>query len=152
MHMSQASPPNATVPFTQYSVAHCDWHIPFGPHVHAVMSLTRIPMPAVCASWQQVAHCIAVDIAVHIWSFCVAFPLLLPEGLPPPEPLALLEVPPLAILPLVHTSADRARRVRHRRYVLAGAVGAFALALVLTHLFYRPLDLLWDAALHRLSG
>jgi len=65
---------------------------------------------------------------------------------------ALLEVPPLAILPLVHTSADRARRVRHRRYVLAGAAGVFALALVLTHLFYRPLDLLWDAALHRLSG
>jgi succinoglycan biosynthesis transport protein ExoP len=65
---------------------------------------------------------------------------------------ALLEVPPLAILPLVRTWEDRALQVRRRRYVLAGAIGVFALALVLTHLFYRPLDLLWDAALRRLSG
>jgi succinoglycan biosynthesis transport protein ExoP len=64
----------------------------------------------------------------------------------------LLEVPPLAILPLVLTLSDRTRQRRRRRYALAGTLGAFALALILTHLFYRPLDLLWDAALRRLSG
>jgi polysaccharide biosynthesis transport protein len=64
----------------------------------------------------------------------------------------LLEVPPLAIVPLVRNWEDRALQIRRRRYVLAGAIGAFALALVLTHLFYRPLDLLWDSALRRLSG
>jgi succinoglycan biosynthesis transport protein ExoP len=64
----------------------------------------------------------------------------------------LLEVPPLAILPLVETLADRARQRRRRRFAFAGAIGAFALALILTHLFFRPLDLLWDAALRKLSG
>jgi polysaccharide biosynthesis transport protein len=65
---------------------------------------------------------------------------------------ALLEVPPLAIVPLVRNWEDLVLQVRRRRYVLVGAIGAFALALVLTHLFYRPLDLLWDSALRRLSG
>ncbi len=65
---------------------------------------------------------------------------------------ALLEVPPLAILPLVYTLADRARQRRRRRFALLGTIGAFAVTLILTHLFYRPLDLLWDAALRRLSG
>jgi hypothetical protein len=65
---------------------------------------------------------------------------------------ALLQVPPLAILPLVKTRADVARDRKQRRYVLAGTVGACALALVLTHLLYRPLDVLWDIALRRLGG
>jgi uncharacterized protein involved in exopolysaccharide biosynthesis len=65
---------------------------------------------------------------------------------------ALLQVPPLAILPLVKTRADVARDRKQRRYVLAGTVGACALALVLTHLLYRPLDVLWDIALRRIGG
>jgi uncharacterized protein involved in exopolysaccharide biosynthesis len=64
----------------------------------------------------------------------------------------LLEVPPLAILPHVQTLADRARQRRYRRLTLLGTVGAFALALILTHLLYRPLDMLWYAAVHRLGG
>lgn len=102
MHASHASPPNATVPFTQYSVAHCDSHIPLGPQAHALMSITRVPMPAVCASWQQVLHALAVDSAAHLW-FCAAFALPLPEVLPPPEPLELPEVPPpvLPVLPVL---------------------------------------------------
>jgi hypothetical protein len=100
MHASQASPPNATVPFAQYSVAHCDWHIPLGPHAHAVMSIRRVRMPAVCASWQHLLHATAVDIAAHIPSVCPAFPPLLPELLPLPEPLGLPELPPL-VLPLL---------------------------------------------------
>jgi hypothetical protein len=33
---------------------------------------------------------------------------------------------------------------------MAGAAGAVVVALILTHLFYRPLDVLWDVALRRL--
>jgi hypothetical protein len=104
MHMSQGSPPTATVPFVQYSVAHCDSHAPLVPQSHAAISLTRIPMPAVCASWQQALHPLPVDIAAHLWSICPAFPPLLPEVLPPTEPLELPEVPPLVLpapLPLL---------------------------------------------------
>jgi succinoglycan biosynthesis transport protein ExoP len=64
----------------------------------------------------------------------------------------LLEVPPLAILPLVETRLDRRRRRRRRWLAVAATTGACVTALVLTHLFYRPLDLIWDAALRRLSG
>ncbi len=64
----------------------------------------------------------------------------------------LLQVPPLAILPLMESAADRARQRRQRRFALLGAVGVFALALVLTHLFYRPLDVLWAVAMRNISG
>jgi succinoglycan biosynthesis transport protein ExoP len=64
----------------------------------------------------------------------------------------LLEVPPLAILPMVETRADRARQRRQRQFALLGTVGVFALALVLTHLLYRPLDVLWAVAMRKLSG
>jgi succinoglycan biosynthesis transport protein ExoP len=64
----------------------------------------------------------------------------------------LLEVPPLAIVPFVRTLADRARQRRLRRFAILGTAGVLTLALIMTHLLYRPLDLLWDAALRRLSG
>jgi uncharacterized protein involved in exopolysaccharide biosynthesis len=64
----------------------------------------------------------------------------------------LLAVPPLAILPVVLTRADLARTRRQRRLTVLGTVSAFALALVLTHLFYRPLDVLWVVAMRKLGG
>jgi len=63
-----------------------------------------------------------------------------------------LQVPPLAVLPQFLTLEDRQRQRRQRRFALAGVFGAFVVALILTHLFYRPLDVLWDVALRKLSG
>ena len=64
----------------------------------------------------------------------------------------LLNVPPLAVVPWIETRHDRhARRMRHSLGV-AGVVGAIAVALVLTHVLYRPLDVLWQVALRRLTG
>jgi uncharacterized protein involved in exopolysaccharide biosynthesis len=63
---------------------------------------------------------------------------------------ALLQVAPLAIVPHMETLAEIANRRRLRRFTLAGAAGALAVALILTHVFYRPLDVLWDVALRRL--
>jgi succinoglycan biosynthesis transport protein ExoP len=64
----------------------------------------------------------------------------------------LLAVPPLAVLPLVRTRADRARQRWQRHIAWLGTVSVFALALVLTHLFYRPLDVLWAVAMRKISG
>jgi len=55
-------------------------------------------------------------------------------------------------VPMIFTSEDYARMRRRRRLAFAGTVGAIAIALLLTHLFYRPLDVLWDVALRKLAG
>lgn len=64
----------------------------------------------------------------------------------------LLNVAPLAVVPRIWTRSDLARRRWRRVITLAGTVGTCAIVLVLTDLFYRPLDVLWDVALRRLSG
>lgn len=70
----------------------------------------------------------------------------------PRELESLLQVPPLAVVPMLVTLDDIAGKTRRRRFAALGAVGLFALALVLTDLFYRPLDVLWSVALRKLGG
>jgi len=63
----------------------------------------------------------------------------------------LLEAPPLAAVPRIVTRADkRAAKLRRRLALLAAAAGC-VVAVVLTHLFYRPLDVLWFTALRHLG-
>jgi protein tyrosine kinase modulator len=64
----------------------------------------------------------------------------------------LLPVAPLALLPWIETPAQVAARARLRRLSYAGAATSFVLAVVLVHFFYRPLDVLWQVALRRLTG
>jgi polysaccharide biosynthesis transport protein len=63
----------------------------------------------------------------------------------------LLSTPPLAIIPVMRTAADRARAWRWRRNALVGSVASVFVALALIHVFYRPLDVLWYQALRRLG-
>jgi uncharacterized protein involved in exopolysaccharide biosynthesis len=65
---------------------------------------------------------------------------------------ALLSIAPLAVLPWIETNAERASRARARRFSYAGAVGSVVLAAGLIHFLYRPLDVLWQVALRRLTG
>jgi polysaccharide biosynthesis transport protein len=65
---------------------------------------------------------------------------------------ALLQVPPLAVLPQIVTGAEIRARRRRQGFTLFGAIGAMIVALVLTDLFYRPLDVLWAVALRKLGG
>jgi len=59
----------------------------------------------------------------------------------------LLDTAPLATIPLMLTAADRARTHRWRRNALIGSVASAIVGLVLIHVFYRPLDVLWMVAL-----
>lgn len=61
----------------------------------------------------------------------------------------LLASPPLATIPHMLTTLDRVRTRRWRRNTLVGGVASLVVALVLVHLFYRPLDVLWVVALRR---
>ncbi len=63
--------------------------------------------------------------------------------------LATLDVAPLAIIPRVRTVGERVRQRRQRRFGSFGAVTAIVVAAVTLHAFYRPLDVLWFAALRR---
>jgi len=65
---------------------------------------------------------------------------------------ALLSVAPLAVLPYMENSDERVARARTRRYSIAGATAAMVIAITLIHFLYRPLDVLWQVALRRLSG
>ena len=63
----------------------------------------------------------------------------------------LLAMPPLAMIPVMLTREDRVARRRRRYSALYGALGAMLVGVVLIHLLYRPLDVLWVAALRRLG-
>jgi polysaccharide biosynthesis transport protein len=64
----------------------------------------------------------------------------------------LLTVPPLAIVPWIETSADRAKHRSFRRLTLAGVATSLVAAVVMVHFLYRPLDVLWQMTLRRLGG
>ena len=64
----------------------------------------------------------------------------------------LLSVPPLAILPWIETDAEKQQQAQHRRRLLIGSAVGLIVMLTLVHFLYRPLDLLWQLAVRRLTG
>jgi succinoglycan biosynthesis transport protein ExoP len=61
--------------------------------------------------------------------------------------VALLEAPPLGVVPRIVTQADLRTARRHRRMALWAIVAGCLVAIILTHLLFRPLDVLWFTAL-----
>ncbi len=67
------------------------------------------------------------------------------------ELLQLVGVAPLALIPRIETQGDR-RLARWRlKLALGSAVGTACVALVLVHLFYRPLDVMFFSLMQRLG-
>ena len=69
----------------------------------------------------------------------------------PRDLLALLAIPPLAVVPMIETAADHQSRQRGRLYAVAGSVIGIVLLLAAVHFMYRPLDVLWQMLLRRLQ-
>jgi len=67
----------------------------------------------------------------------------------PKDVRELLQVAPLAAIPVVVTRRERARRRRVVRYSWAGGAAAVALAAVMVHFLVAPLDVLWLVLLRR---
>ena len=63
--------------------------------------------------------------------------------------LALLSVPPLAVIPLQELEEERAARHRRRRNGAIASAAAVAVALLVVHLFVRPLDFVWLTLMQR---
>ena len=64
----------------------------------------------------------------------------------------LLATAPLAVLPWIETEEDRRLRKRRRRYAMVGALASVVLSIGIVHLFFRPLDVLWEAVLRRVGS
>jgi uncharacterized protein involved in exopolysaccharide biosynthesis len=63
----------------------------------------------------------------------------------------LLEAPPLAIVPRIITREDVRAATRRKWWAVLATVAGGATAVVLTHFYYRPLDVLWFTALRHLG-
>ena len=66
--------------------------------------------------------------------------------------LALLKVPPLAVIPLQELDEERAARRRRRLNGAMASAAGLAAALLAVHLFVRRLDLLWYTLLQRFGA
>lgn len=64
----------------------------------------------------------------------------------------LLTVPPLAVLPWIENAAERALRIRRLRIAAAGSLVAALAVIVTVHFAFRPIDLLLQMALRRITG
>ncbi len=65
--------------------------------------------------------------------------------------LRLTGVPPLALVPYIGTEGERLAGRRRMRLAFGSALAAACVAVVLTHFFYRPLDVLWFTLAHRVG-
>ena len=65
--------------------------------------------------------------------------------------LQLLDIPPLAMIPIMLTAGDRIARRKRRVGAVMGAAASLVVALLMVHLLYRPLDVLWAVALRRMG-
>jgi uncharacterized protein involved in exopolysaccharide biosynthesis len=59
--------------------------------------------------------------------------------------------PVLAVIPFLATQEERTRKARHKWAIAAGSVGVIVIAMVLVHVLYSPLDVLWIRILRKLS-
>jgi polysaccharide biosynthesis transport protein len=67
------------------------------------------------------------------------------------ELLQLVGVAPLALIPHIETQAEVRSQRKRFRVALGSAAGTACVALVLVHLFYRPLDVIFFTIVHRLG-
>ena len=67
----------------------------------------------------------------------------------PEQLVRLTHTFPLAVIPYMPNKEDFTHAVRRRRMIQGASVGAVALLLLVSHLFWTPLDVLWFAALRK---
>lgn len=64
---------------------------------------------------------------------------------------ALLPAPVLSVIPYMENMKDKRQKVRLRTSLLIGILAAAALLLLLFHLFWMPLDVLWYVVLRKMN-
>ncbi|MCS6317309.1 MAG: lipopolysaccharide biosynthesis protein [Nitrospira sp.] len=67
----------------------------------------------------------------------------------PEQVVRLTQAFPLAVIPYMPNREDLARALKRRRMIRTASLGALVLLLLVSHLFWTPLDVLWYATLKR---
>ncbi|CBK42118.1 putative Lipopolysaccharide biosynthesis protein [Nitrospira defluvii] len=67
----------------------------------------------------------------------------------PEQVVRLTQAFPLAVIPYMPNREDLARALKRRRMIRTASFGALVLVLLVSHLFWTPLDVLWYATLKR---
>jgi hypothetical protein len=65
--------------------------------------------------------------------------------------MAVLESPPLSVIPYLQNSEDLARAERTKQIVIAAFAGSFVILLLLVHFLWTPLDVLWFRGLRKVD-
>jgi uncharacterized protein involved in exopolysaccharide biosynthesis len=64
---------------------------------------------------------------------------------------AVLESPPLSVIPYVPNSEDLLRSKKTKKLVIVTVTGSFVLILLLLHIFWTPMDVLWFKGLRKVD-
>jgi len=64
---------------------------------------------------------------------------------------AVLEFPPLSVIPYLQNSEDLARAEKTKQIVIAAVTGSFVILLLLIHFLWTPLDVLWFRGLRKVD-
>jgi uncharacterized protein involved in exopolysaccharide biosynthesis len=65
--------------------------------------------------------------------------------------LAILDSPPLSVIPYLPNTDDLAREEKNRKIAIAAFAGGFVLIVLLVHVFWTPLDVLWFKGLRKVD-
>jgi uncharacterized protein involved in exopolysaccharide biosynthesis len=65
--------------------------------------------------------------------------------------MQLTGIPPLALVPHIETETEQRSHRRRIRVAFGGAMASLCIAVVMTHFFYRPLDVLWFTFARRMG-
>lgn len=65
---------------------------------------------------------------------------------------ALLSAPPLSVIPYMRNSADIARVKKKKKVAFVTVVGSLAVLVLLVHLLWTPLDVLWFKGLRKMDN
>lgn len=65
--------------------------------------------------------------------------------------IAVLESPPLSVIPYLHNSEDLARAEKTKQIVITVFVSSFLILLILVHFLWTPLDVLWFRGLRKVD-
>lgn len=63
-----------------------------------------------------------------------------------------LGIAPFAVIPYIENDAETASQHKLRNIIIASSVAGVLLLLMLIHIFYKPLDVLWFVLLNRVGG